>query len=765
MMTIDVLIFVVVILSFLINILALAAFWVTPGLRTTANRFTINLVIINLVGCVVLAPTLFLSGGEFVGGPGGGSNDGAGITTGSSESGLSFLSPNENDDSIEFYSKPGNHQLTIRHNGRLVEKEGFIVRRNSSSGKEANDGVGAGSRTIETIYKCNDTYCRELTIDESVETLVITEIEEESFSKHMESTPDEEQIEQQPWHNFQMRSWSIDMVAALGAMAVLLVVGDTWCAVTDPLRYHIRISGLKSWILIALTWSMGILFGALSALREIDFEADTLVRKDNTEYTTYFSSLSSSNNIFELTFSCLYFVLIVLLPFVFVCGMYWRIINEARGNGLRMRQNGSSPLMQSSLNLMHRSSISSTSTQGGGLQMSIDKQPQEHGLTYCPQKESTPISEDRLSELDGKKDNTVEIDIQQHQTENVLVTLEAANVEVEAFSLPQNHNPLTTSSYEHQQHVRQVLSSLNLQRNLQQVQHLQNAEASPFVQGNYQEINERSPTSQLEKHSLQMANVHTSPKALGYMSSLRHRLSNASSLFKYREESRAARISILVVIMFLTSYMPFGLLVLLQNRVSAASFLLSNELAIFMILLANLSSAFIFAYRNKRVRRGVKRLLGCDSLWTKAKLNGYSSFNYRRNLNTKTNSSRSSAHSNNSNHHQHPTSSSLMFSNVNTSNIFIRPTSTCSTIINLTINNSIDPCQKAPDRTNGAHAIRSHMVLQQGDIAIVEQMPLNGRNASPKSSIIRNYVVSKTSQKLVCDAAYSGIVKAEPTEV
>lgn len=47
-----------------INLLALGSFWVTPGLRTTANRFVINLLIVNIVGCVALVPALWLHGGH-----------------------------------------------------------------------------------------------------------------------------------------------------------------------------------------------------------------------------------------------------------------------------------------------------------------------------------------------------------------------------------------------------------------------------------------------------------------------------------------------------------------------------------------------------------------------------------------------------------------------------------------------------------------------------------------------------------------------------
>lgn len=49
-------------LSVAVNVLALASFWITPGLRTTANRFVINLLIVNVVGCLALTPALWNGG-------------------------------------------------------------------------------------------------------------------------------------------------------------------------------------------------------------------------------------------------------------------------------------------------------------------------------------------------------------------------------------------------------------------------------------------------------------------------------------------------------------------------------------------------------------------------------------------------------------------------------------------------------------------------------------------------------------------------------
>lgn len=65
-MAVDYIIASVLIVSAIINALALGAFWVTPSLRTTANRFVINLLIVNLIGCAVLIPTLFVCGNNAV---------------------------------------------------------------------------------------------------------------------------------------------------------------------------------------------------------------------------------------------------------------------------------------------------------------------------------------------------------------------------------------------------------------------------------------------------------------------------------------------------------------------------------------------------------------------------------------------------------------------------------------------------------------------------------------------------------------------------
>lgn len=812
-MAIDFLILALLLISFVINLLALCAFWITPGLRTTANRFTINLLIINLIGCCILAPTLFLSG----------------IKSFSGQE-QQLVGRNAAGDSIEFYSKPGNHQLTIRRHGQLVEQDGIVVRRNITTTNSSNDSSGD---TIEMIYKCNATYCRELTIDERGDGgIVITETEtqEDNLSVPVHSSFSLPVV--------QLRCWSIDMTAALGALAVLLVVGDTWCAVTDPLRYHSRISGVKTWVFITLTWAVGILFGALSAFRVLDFEADTLLSRHRRLAATYFN-ISSTNSIFGVIYACVYFIVIILLPFGFVCGMYWRIFSEARGNGLRMRQNGSSPLLQSALNLtnhaqaapaanytnslcVHRHSISSASSHGGvtgGLQMQIDHRAPRSSPS-CLRRDSAakvllPTISDDGSDVDVESNHggmplmSVPEQSLADRNQNILLTLQTASGEIKRNYSARQLPLLGTSSQDLRelqrvQGIRQVHSSPNLhkytelpqdllseecssphllhahrqQEQPQLQQHLQQQQQQPLPpQQHHQQQHTHFSTARQQAagggHALQIPAIHASPKALSYMSSLRHRLSNASSLFKYREESRAARISILVVVMFVVSYLPYGLLVLLQSRLSAANFTGSTQLAIFMILLANLSSPFIFAYRNKRVRRGVKRLFGLDSA---SALQRHPSSSMKTNGNSTTaasapqlqrNSSKLSQYSSNSCRYLTPQSSLASQCQTATpvhTTLTLRPNSSCSTIINFGGHNnnkgSADSDEVPSLEATPPPAQRQARPKLQRGITIVEHIHIA---SSPTKFQSRRNLLDmffRGSRKLQSDCAQS-----MPTEV
>lgn len=464
----------------------------------------------------------------------------------------------------------------------------------------------------------------------------------------------------------------------------MLVVGDTWCAVTDPLRYHSRISGLKSWILIAGTWFVSILFCIASALRRD-------CRMITTEITSTLKKLASSggdaaiesdiptnrttsmtgdsfgfDDIYNLVYSCTFFVVIILLPICLVCAMYWKIFSEARQNGLRMRQNGSSPLLQSALNLAtasahlpapaqldHSCSVigeedsdnatdSLASSRSNVIQITLRRNsmaattsPVHHVSIKDPHYKSTKLhsSVQKVNSFSNQpspihrryleipKFNEIQ-NYYSHMNESKNEMTESNGHDVssdEGSSVDKTrrhllfehrivYDPLTADVANE---LRQVHSTPDLQKSIQ-------SELSMLAAGHR---NSAKHSSDKKIHSSGSINKHitptrrpsicTPPKALSYMTSIRHRLSNASSIFKYREESRAARISILVVIMFLFSYFPYGLLVVLQGR---ATFIANSScLGVLFLLIANITSPFIFAYRNRRVRRGVCRLFGVDA--------------------------------------------------------------------------------------------------------------------------------------------------------
>lgn len=420
----------------------------------------------------------------------------------------------------------------------------------------------------------------------------------------------------------------------------MLVVGDTWCAVTDPLRYHSRISYLKSWLLIASVWLVSIAVTIISAFRSkwchIEWEtADNLFTDEETDSSTMTTTATIAGthdtmlvaNIYALVFSCVYFFLIVLIPIAVVCIMYYKIYSEARQSGLRMRRNGSSPLLQSSLNLQNtgvntvaehqrypslfdvsaadaitmkidalengKSSVAdygkapSIGTHQYRRYLDIPEMDKQQSLEEPVGKRRSTISQSSLGGLKPKLSH-----FRRHFSARHLAALEKT-CEVPAF-LTKNNNLGRMISGE----IRQVQSSPNLQK----LSNFDLLHKVPFC------ANNRSSTASINQANQQSAS--NPPRALSYMVSIRHRLSNASSIFKYREESRAARIGIIVVAMLMLSYLPYGLLILLQGRLTFIPN--ASLLSILFLLVGNIVSPFVFAYRNRRIRRGVFRLFGVD---------------------------------------------------------------------------------------------------------------------------------------------------------
>ena len=516
-MIIDIFVGALLVISACVNLLAIGAFWVTPSLRTTANRFVINLLLINFISCLILSPFAFID----------------------NES-----SPTS---SVASFEKRNDSKLII------YDRVKVDVNRTSVAAVECSN------QTRECLEASLKLFENTTTIGD-----------EGGFRK----------IKSNALKRYQ--SWSLDLVVALSVLAVLLVVMDTFIAVTDPLRYHSRISDLKAWCLITFCWIFGISFGIASALRTESNE--TFLSSEYVDETMYY------NTMFLLT----YFLSIIIMPCLLVSLMYWRIYSEARESGQRMRQNGSSPLLQSALNLAatatahqqqstiltspqclllvtsspqiskhqhHNSSLNKQTTvdngsyfhqsiqAADGLTMNIDKQDyyginnnnisqqinlnNNNHLSYVnngafndtktfllssPPHELMPM----LSTIDETTSTAPKS--QQHQ--NILLTLTTACDQTIKRNQSAKHLLTDPRMFEDVRHIelRQVQSTPNLQE---------------FAESSFE------LSKNLHDNTLELPSIQASPKALRYMTSLRHRLSNASSLFKYREEGRAARISIL----------------------------------------------------------------------------------------------------------------------------------------------------------------------------------------------------------------------------
>lgn len=94
------------------------------------------------------------------------------------------------------------------------------------------------------------------------------------------------------------------------------------------------------------------------------------------------------------------------------------------------------------------------------------------------------------------------------------------------------------------------------------------------------------------------------------VNSLRYRISNAS-LFRYREETRAARISALVIVMGLVCWFPFTVVLLLNSPLWNVDVpRVISKLSLTLLASSAIITPLLFAHRNKRIQRDLRKLLG-----------------------------------------------------------------------------------------------------------------------------------------------------------
>lgn len=94
-----------------------------------------------------------------------------------------------------------------------------------------------------------------------------------------------------------------------------------------------------------------------------------------------------------------------------------------------------------------------------------------------------------------------------------------------------------------------------------------------------------------------------------YINSLKDRISNGS-IFRHREEARAARISALVIVMGLICWSPYVILLVMKNLPRSTDKHLPHKydvMASSLLILAAYISPLLFGYRSKRVKRELRR--------------------------------------------------------------------------------------------------------------------------------------------------------------
>lgn len=274
---------------------------------------------------------------------------------------------------------------------------------------------------------------------------------------------------------------TVGFVCTASILSVLLIGVDQYFAVIHSLRYHSYIDKLRSTVLILSAWFVSVFFAILSGLSQNASNLWQFCSRRETD-EDYIKILNS-------IYAVVYFLAVVLAPFIAICVIYVCIYSAAHNSSERMRQ----------------------STKGNEQTTQPRKVPSESRLDVT---EPSP-------------------------------------------SL---------------QRVRSAPNISNL-------------------------VDSRN-------------NVKRScSERVGFITNLKYRLSN-SSVFRYREETRAAKISILVIFMVLACYVPYGLAVVLNsyiiNMTTPQSY---NYAALVLLMLSNIVSPFLFAYRNRRIRRELLKFL------------------------------------------------------------------------------------------------------------------------------------------------------------
>lgn len=319
---------------------------------------------------------------------------------------------------------------------------------------------------------------------------------------------------------------STSFVCTASIFSILLIGINQYFGVIHSLRYHFYINKCRSTIFIVSSWFVALLFAVLNSL----------TYSDNSNSLWNFCQRSSHSNInntlriFNTVYAVLYFVVVILAPFVAICVIYVCIYTAAHKNSERMRKSRSA---NSNLDYM---------------QVSIGKRSQNN-LTVFSAETKTTIPK-------------------VHSAPNFSHLVKTSSFNIQPPSLEINLGETTEDADDQ---INQSHRKVNVTRTL----------------------SERTTNK--------------------FINTIKHKISNAS-VFRYREETRAAKISILVIFTVLVCYIPYGVtLVLNSEYVNIRTNQIFHYLSLILLTISNIISPFLFGYRNKRVKREIAKIFGINS--------------------------------------------------------------------------------------------------------------------------------------------------------
>ncbi|XP_044592617.1 octopamine receptor 2 isoform X2 [Cotesia glomerata] len=459
------------------------------------------------------------------------------------------------------------------------------------------------------------------------------------------------------------------LVTTSSILSVLLIAIDQYLAVIDPLHYRTRIDNLKCTLLIIVVWILSIIISVLAIFNtknNINSHSGSQqslwqncrsvvvlpVTDDNNKPslpTIDHSSLSLDFlTIYNLAYTIIYIIIIYLAPFITIIWIYLCIYTAAHNNSERTRRTGSRPVLTVTnyltdddyLPLRHDSdsrikNISSLSSIDESIE--ITSQLQRH---LSP----SPIIEEDISNNNNNNNSNNNViftvgshnnDIKQFDTKEINEMMENSrpynghigDFDPEEINRDFNEakNDLEDNERNTQLYIGHIEEngklygideaygdlSKDATEKLSYIERNEFNEQEQQQQQQYATESDSNGDGQVPQNAEPMILPKIYPRqntrTTNYINSLRHRISNGS-LFKYREETRAARISALVIVMGFVCWTPFFTIVVIKTVAVNLVYHQVDVVGIGCFLLGTIVSPMLFGYRSRRIKRELRKL-------------------------------------------------------------------------------------------------------------------------------------------------------------